>query len=82
MRGADPEPLLTIDECLVLIGRTWDEIERAVLEQAAAETIAEGFNADDVWRVIEKRWRLLRESRRARLETAKQMLEARALRLQ
>lgn len=82
MLGDDAELLLTIDECLVLIGRLWDEIEHTVLDQAAADAIKAGFDEAGVRVVIEERARRLRETRQGRLETARQMLEARATSLQ
>jgi hypothetical protein len=67
---------LTADEASKLMGRVWDTIMRVVLEQAAVEAVAAGFNEDDVRREIEARAQLLREGRAARLKTARLMLEA------
>jgi hypothetical protein len=76
------DELYTLDEVLAMMVRVWDAVENSVLEHVAAETIAQGFDAAAVRFVIEEHARLLREGRPARLETARQMLEARALNLQ
>ena len=73
---------LTAAEASKFMGQVWDAIMRVTLEQAAAEAVAAGFNEDDVRREIEVKARLLREQRAARLETARQMLEARATQIQ
>jgi hypothetical protein len=78
----DDEPKLTLTEALAMMERVWDEVERTILEHVRAEVIAEGFNEADVGLVIEKTARRLREGRPARLETARQMLEAGATNLQ
>jgi hypothetical protein len=78
----DDEAKLTLDEALAMMPPLWEAFERTILEQVAADAVAAGFNEDDVRREIETRARLLREGRPARLETAKQMLEAHASSLQ
>jgi hypothetical protein len=72
------DELLTLDECLEIIGRAWGAIETSVLEHVARDALAQGFNAADVRLVIEERARVLRESRADRLETAAAMLKAHA----
>ncbi len=79
---SDDAPLLTAEQALALMARVWDAFERSVLDHAAAETVAAGFAEDDVHCVIERLARGLRERRPARLETARQMLEARQTSLQ
>jgi hypothetical protein len=74
----DDDELLTLDECLEIIGRAWGAIETSVLEQVAADAIAQGFDAADVRLVIEERARVLRDGHADRLETAAAMLKAHA----
>lgn len=76
------DELMTLDECLAMMARVWAAIEHSVFEHVAAEAIAQGFDEADVKLVIERLACVLRDSRPARLETARQMLEARALNLQ
>lgn len=76
------DELFTLNECLAMMARVWDAFEHSALEQAAADARAQGFPEADVRRVLEETARLLRAGRPARLETARQMLEARATSLQ
>jgi hypothetical protein len=78
----DHEPLLTLDECLALMPPLWDAFERSVLEHVAAECVAQGFSPPAVRFLIDEYARLLAVNRPQRLETARQMLEARATALQ
>jgi hypothetical protein len=73
---------ITLDEALAMMTPIWESIEKSILEQAAADAIAQGFNETDVRRVIETHETMLREGRPARLETAKQMLLAGATSVQ
>ena len=72
----------TAAECLAMMARVWDAFEQSILDHARAETVAAGFNENDVRLVIERLAQGLRERRPARIETARQMLEARATSLQ
>ena len=71
-----------MDECLEMMDRIWDLVERSVLEEVAAGAIAHGFNADDVCREIETYAHKLAALRADRLATARLMLEAGATSLQ
>jgi hypothetical protein len=73
----DGDELLTMDQCLALMGRVWDLVERSALEEVAADAVAAGIPEADVAAMIGERAAALRESRPARLETARAMLEAR-----
>jgi hypothetical protein len=80
--GDDAGPGLTLQEALALMPPVWDAIERTVLEHVAAECIAQGFSPPAVRFLIEEYARALAGGRQQRLETARQMLEARATSLQ
>ena len=73
---------ITAAQMFAAMLRSWGEVEGEIYSQAAAETIAHGFDAADVRREIETQARELAASRAQRLEFVRQMLEAGAAHLQ